>query len=1263
MRTSDSRKQRGKLISYLLSLALVLQPLAISTLWPAGAMAQQSIDTVQAIISTVAGGGLSGYAPARQASMVQPNAVVLDPQGRGFYVVDNVGGRSLLRFVNTGAGPIQLGGITIAAGQLGHLAGGNIPRGNGETAVDADLGQISGIAVNPAGTLVYVLLPTTSEIRAINAGAVPAAVGNLNLAPGAIATAFETGLIADPRVLALQQSTGDLFFIGQDGASEQSVVFRVVANGTPVIHAGGGVPATGNGDGGQATAARLTLPTGLALTATGDLLITEGGNVRSGATGTIRSVTPGGIISTLTPLLDFPVGVTAVPGGGIVVATGNGQQVMTSAKAVIAGKIARQSCDQTLNPTCGDGGAAAEAAMSFPGSSDTALLTLAADQAGIYIPDFRYRRVRYINTSGGAVTIAGKTIQPGAIDTIAGSGLENPYDGTDANNAELNSPTSAVEDASGNLYISDTLNNRLRFVNRGQNTVTLFPGTGWATQVPAGQIVTLNSQAGQTRADDRVTTSVFDKPMGLFPTANGLYIVDSQYGAVIRPVGSLTGRRSGHIRFLNTSGQGVTIYPGGGTSAITVPPGMIRDIAGINVQAGSDSGDGGAATQAFLFPTDLAVNAAGDIFIADQGNQRIRRINGQTGVISSVQHIPAGQQNATALVTGNATGIDLDAGGRLYIADTQNHRVLAQNAANANVFDVLTQGSVNATLSNITNADANLIAPSDVTVDGDGNVFVTSAGTHQILQICPAMPVGSRVTVMAGTIRGMLGDGGPASLARLDMANLAEFKTSGIVFFAGLRALANGDFLLADIGNGRIRYLQRVVIPPPAIATIASQQVNENQTKNVDFDISYAGTGTLTLSLENAPAFVTLQKTGDKSGRLILAPGYSDSGNHSATIKVTDGRKLRGNDMKTVSITVTDVNRPPTAQADIIASPVEAKPDGNATVALKGSGSDPDGDTLSYRWFDGAAQIANTAQASVELGVGQHAIFLEVMDNRGGKTSTAAQQVTVTPSTQIPAFYTINGKLTNLLGRAVAGARVEISGGAAQTKTTDANGGFIFTNMPGGQNYRVRVLTPTARVGNTNFYVNPGWYDIKPLTGDRYLSYVYNLTSPWVPPDDNPTPTPTPTPAPTPTPTPTGEDASLLNPSFENGFTDWMQNGLMSIERNRALITDGVAAARLQAINPFKGSTLTQFVRLAPGATYEVSVDVETDGKSRGSLGVILGETEQTVFTPATSARRSRLTLQFTMPAGLTQAGIYVRATGSAGQWLIADNFRLVRIP
>lgn len=768
--------------------------------WLTTGYAQGQASTL--VISTVAGGGLGANAQVRQAPMELPTGVVFDPQGRGLYVLDEVDGTSLLRFVNTSLSTVMLAGTAILPNHINLVAGGGLLIEDGALVRDADLAKVTGLAVDPAGTAVLLTIPAFNAIRVVNVSEQAYTLAGHSFAAGTVGTLAMPDF-ADLRGVVIHPATREVFFLAGP------VVYRLDAAGMITPFAGGGTPTNGNGDGGPAQSARLVNPRALAFDANNALLIAEGGNPRAETPdGAIRRVNGNNTITSLASGLEYPVGVAAAPNGTVYVALGNFQQLVSIAPngtvTRIAGSLSGSTCDQGANPTCGDGGRASDAFLNLPDSTANETLILAAENRGVYVPDYQFSRVRFINQSGAGTAILGTTINPQQINTIIGSGADAPYDGLPATSAELSEPSGIAVDPAGNLFIADTRTNRLRFVNRSAQPLTLFIASAAAVTVQPGQIVTLNERAGDPQLDDRITTATFSSPQGLLATDKGLFIVDSQAGALIKvPPNAVTGRRSGVLRFLNTSNQPVTFFPEGGDARVTVPPGHIKDIAGVRPPANpQELGDGFAANRVAFFPTDVALDSAGNLYLADQGNHRIRRIDPVEGVVRTAY----GNGNTATL--NRPTGIAFDSTGRLLIADTRNNRVLRQTAPRSTEFAVLA------------GEDQNIKTPRDLAVDASGRIYVVNAGTHQILELDGTLPQQGTVKVAAGTgSAGFSGDGGPAVQARLNFPPVGT-ATNDIQLTTNILVLSNGEVLFTDSGNHRVRQLRRAA--PLAVASLSA---------------------------------------------------------------------------------------------------------------------------------------------------------------------------------------------------------------------------------------------------------------------------------------------------------------------------------------------------------------------------------------------------------------------------------------------------------
>ncbi|MFZ4628614.1 MAG: HYR domain-containing protein, partial [Blastocatellia bacterium] len=924
------------------------------------------------VISTIVGGGSTATLPALQALMTSPTASVIDPLGRGIFVVDERDSSSLLRFVNTTPQQVEIRETKIESGSIYLVAGGGTG-GEGTPLEEVELSQVTGMAVDPGGQVIYLLSPLINSIRALNIGRSSVTVFGVDIEPNRLRTIWTLSR-SDARGLAISP-TRQLYFTATGPGNLGRVVYQVSwipGGGTSeVLFAGGG------SQGGAIEPVVLINPLSVAVDRSGNVYIAEAGDTRVNP-GRVRKLSESGESETLITGLEFPVGLAIDSQDVLYVALGGSQQIIRltrgGGRVLVAGSPNGQRCEPRIFPLCRDGESAVGAFLNLPGSIKFQNLTFGIDNQVIYLPDLEFRRVRAINLSGSSTRVGNVTVEAGTIRTIAGNGLESPYDQLPANATELNRPTGMAVDPVGNLYLTDSTAspyNLLRFVNRGRTPVTLFEGTEWAMTARPGEIISLNHQVGQGRSDDRITTAVFQSPSGLAMTPQGLFIVDSQYGALIRSPNSLSGRRSGHVRFLNTSSSPVVLFPNGGANRMVILPGEIEDVVGRNdTVAPGVIGDGGPGSQAVIFPSDLALDDAGNLFIADQGHNLIRRVDARTGIITSVPG-EVGGPGETAdnpLVTNAAVGIAF-AGGRLHIADTRNDRILRQDVPGGRRFSI------------IANASQGISRPRGLMVDEAGQVLVVNNGSQRILRIvAPRNELGSVTTITGTGSAGFSGDGGRASLAKINLITPGT-ALSEVQYPSKILALSPQEVIFTDTINNRIRLLTQLPNQVPEVRPISDINLQEGASTIIDILATDADGDPLTLALgEGAPLFISLEERGDGGGRLLLQPGFSDAGVYSVTIQASDGEASRS---QSFMVTVVDVNRAPVVQVQPIVSPVEATSASGRVVRLSGTATDPDGDSVAYQWFNQGQQIASTPEASVTLGIGTHSLVLIAQDNKG----------------------------------------------------------------------------------------------------------------------------------------------------------------------------------------------------------------------------------------------------------------------------------------
>jgi uncharacterized protein (TIGR03437 family) len=339
----------------------------------------------------------------------------------------------------------------------------------------------------------------------------------------------------------------------------------------------------------------------------------------------------------------------------------------------------------------------------------------------------------------GLLCVPASRGQQYTIQTLAGNGSAGyAGDNGDPSAAQLNSPNAVALDSKGNLYIADTVNQRIRMISG--RMITTIAGTG---------------TIGYTGDKAAATAATFDLPGGLaLDSAGNLYIVDTANN-VIRKISGST----------------------------------ITTVAGIQGQGPAYGGDLGAATVANLnAPTAIAFDAAGNYYIADNGNSRIRKVD-TSGIITTFVG-SSGGSSGTAGKLDHPNGLWFDASGALYIADSNNARVARyvppsafSNVAGSNVAGFRGDGGPA--------TSAQLNKPTGIAMDAAGNIYLADTNNSRIRKITTD---GIITTIAGSRYTGYSGDGGDATAAMLNVPRSIAVSPNGTVY-------------IADTGNHAIRVL------------------------------------------------------------------------------------------------------------------------------------------------------------------------------------------------------------------------------------------------------------------------------------------------------------------------------------------------------------------------------------------------------------------------------------------------------------------------
>ena len=570
------------------------------------------------------------------------------------------------------------------------------------------------------------------------------------------------------------------------------------------------------GDGGPATAAQLSAVFGLAVDATGSLLISDSGNHR------IRRVAPDGTISTiagtgdcglsgdggpaLAAQLCTPTGIAADASGNLFItdlANNRIRQVSPDGTIVTvagAGPTVRQNiwCEPS-----GDGGPAASAVLCLPA-------TVAVDRAGnLFVVD------TYQNWDGwtsASYQVVKKISPSGAIDTVAGANCKledtrlcykTPGYGTTATKTVFWGPLFLAVDNAGNLLLADGSGPQVGTLG-GPPAPAIYKGS------PNGAIAVVAGNAEHPFLGDGGPATSAQLP--------------SPYAVAVDGGGSVLITTDQHIRKVT-------------------PDGIITTVAG----NGTSADDSGPATTAQAAPLGIAADAAGNIFFFDLPNRNIRKIS-PDGIISTVIHVggndyfvaldrasdlfiadPNDTFSAIAEVSPDGTirrvagggpesgglgdggpatsaalmgpqGVAVDAAGNIFIADTDHHRI-RKVTPDGIITTVAGSGPPVAHPGENQGGfagdggraiDAQLRFPLDVAVDGAGNLYIADSGNNRVRKVAPD---GIITTIAGNGAVGYSGDGGPGIKASLSGPN-------------GLAVDAWGNVYVADTGNNAIRVLR-----------------------------------------------------------------------------------------------------------------------------------------------------------------------------------------------------------------------------------------------------------------------------------------------------------------------------------------------------------------------------------------------------------------------------------------------------------------------
>lgn len=550
--------------------------------------------------------------------------------------------------------------------------------GNGASATDAELDAPSYVAVSASGDL-YISGTGNFWIRHVSNGVITTLAGEHTAGDSGDGGPVLMAQLNGPAGIAVD-AAGNVYF-----ADSGNNRIRMISNGIITTVAGGGTSTT---DGVPATSAQLSSPMGIALDKSGNLYIADYGNYR------IREVT-NGIIATVagnvfcraggqnglaTSVCLQPVTVAVDDSGGLYAI----DQASNALQKVVEGVMTAIGFNGSLYVgggyySGGGYGSALNASLGAP-------QTVAVDSSGsIYIGDNGY-----VSTSTGLVW----KVENGTILPIAGDGSAFG-EGVPATSMNLEYSAGAIAvDNFGNVYFSDWDTSRVYEISNGVlETVAGGIGAPFGENVPATS-VSLNAPRG----------IVFD-------SANNLFIADTYYGR-IREVSN------GMIR---------TIAGNADTSLYGPPPG-----------SAVYGGPNGATMTANFAPSGLAIDTAGNMYIADFGNQVIAKLsNGALTVVAGNGRGGFSGDNGLAigaeLNLSTETALAVDSAGNIYVTDNNRIRMIS----NGVIRTIAGNGETGASADNVLATSIPMV-PYGVAVGSQGQVYFGDPWNFRVRVLVPS---------------------------------------------------------------------------------------------------------------------------------------------------------------------------------------------------------------------------------------------------------------------------------------------------------------------------------------------------------------------------------------------------------------------------------------------------------------------------------------------------------------------------------------------
>ncbi len=893
------------------------------------------------IITTIAGNGVAGHTgdngPASSAELYWPTAIAIDGSDN-IYVAEV--GDDVIRRIDASSGVIStyasglLNVYALALDTAGNLyvAGGlniiKIAAGTGTPTIFAAISNAHGVALDSLGNL-YATDPNNHVIRKVAAGTGIVTIVAGVSGGGCASTSGDGGP-------ALNASLCNPAQIGIDG--QNNLYFADAANGviqevdaqTGIINTIAGVwrqAQTLSGDGYPATDVWLPDPRFISVDAAGNVYLS------SSSVSRVQKITVLGAPptqTTPTPTFSLPSGSYASP-----------QTVSVSDTAPGAAYYVSLFDDGSYAPaeaiTNREG---FHGAFDVIGSIDMTVVAVAPG----YLPSAPA-------TASYSITSTPTTV----ISTIAGDGSRGfPQSGGPATGVGIGMPSGVAIDRGGNVYIADVNNNVVYKKDAATGNLSLVAGTG---------------SGGYSGDNGPATSAQLNSPSGLAVDASGNVYIADNFNDRVRMVSAQTG--------------------------------IITTIAGPGSAA--SLGDGGPATQAYLAqPAGLAFDSAGNLYIADSFNDRIRMIAAQTGIISTVAGGGNGIQlgdggPATQATLDYPTGLAIDSSGNIYIADQNNGRIRVVTAQTGIITTIGGNGDQGTDGDGGPATQAEVWPGLGIAVDAQGNVYASS-WPGEVRKISKA---DGTITLYAGNgYCSWGGDGGSATVAGLCEPQGLALDSGGSLYISDF---FNARIRKATVNNTPVAATPVISLPS---GTYSSQQTVAITDATANATIYYTTDGTTPTTgstVYSGPITVSHNET---LQAIAVASGYGTSAVASATYTINvpvattptvtvvpASSSVSTNQTLSVAVTVSGGAGNPTPTGSVTlasgsySSGAVALSGGSATISIPAGSLSTGSDTLTAAYAPDSASTAVYNNASGTAAVSVVAATF----------SMSASAVTITP--------------------------------------------------------------------------------------------------------------------------------------------------------------------------------------------------------------------------------------------------------------------------